>query len=55
MFSDALALMRNIGNFHIKKTVEPFFACSYTGKEIKTKVTHDGKIDQTLFIPVAQP
>jgi hypothetical protein len=55
VFSDALAVMRNITNFRMKKTVEPFFACNYTGKEIKTEVVPDGKIDQTLFIPVAQP
>jgi hypothetical protein len=49
VYSDALAAIKNLS---LKKTVEPFFTCNYTGKEIKTEVKMDGKIDQTLFIPV---
>jgi hypothetical protein len=42
LFSDVLAKMKN---FSLKNTVEPFFTCSYTGKEMKTEVKMDGKID----------
>lgn len=49
VYSDALAAIKNLS---LKKTVEPFFTCNYTGKEMKTEVKMDGKIDQTLFIPV---
>ena len=52
LFSDVLAKMKS---FSLKNTVEPFFTCSYAGKELKTEVKFDGKIDQTFLIPVPQP